>query len=65
MIKKTFICTLAVMTLITFGISAEAADIVIKFADTVAPDHPNHLSAVKFAELVAKKTNGKVSKISC
>ena len=60
MIKKAFICTLAVMTLITFGISAEAADIVIKFADTVAPDHPNHLSAVKFAELVAKKTNGKV-----
>jgi tripartite ATP-independent transporter DctP family solute receptor len=37
-----------------------AAEIVIKFADTVAPDHPNHLAAVKFAELVSQKTNGKV-----
>ena len=60
MTKKMFICTLAIMTLIAFCICAQAADIIIKFADTVAPDHPNHLAAVKFAEIVAKKTNGKV-----
>jgi tripartite ATP-independent transporter DctP family solute receptor len=60
MFKKMFICTVMMVTLIAFCMSAQAAEIVIKFADTVAPDHPNHLAAVKFAEIMAQKTNGRV-----
>ena len=58
--KKIFVLALAIFGFITFGMGAQAADIIIKFADTVAPDHPNHLSAIKFAEIMAKKTNGRV-----
>jgi len=60
MIKKIPICALLIVGLIFLGGDVQAADIIIKFADTVAPDHPNHLAAVKFAELVAQKTNGRV-----
>jgi len=60
MIKKIPICAVLIVGLIFLGGGVQAADIIIKFADTVAPDHPNHLAAVKFAELVAQKTNGKV-----
>jgi tripartite ATP-independent transporter DctP family solute receptor len=58
--KRLLICALIIVGLIFLGGGVQAADIIIKFADTVAPDHPNHLAAVKFAELVAQKTNGKV-----
>ena len=58
--KKIFVIALVIIGFVTIGLNAQAADIIIKFADTVAPDHPNHLSAVKFAEIVAKKTNGRV-----
>ena len=58
--RKALILTLAIMTVVAFGVSVQAAEIVIKFADVVAPDHPNHLSAIKFAEIMAKKTNGRV-----
>ena len=58
--KKIFVLALVIIGFVTIGINAQAADIIIKFADTVAPDHPNHVSAVKFAEIVAKKTNGRV-----
>ena len=58
--KKIFVLALVIIGFVTIGLNAQAADIIIKFADTVAPDHPNHLAAVKFAEIVAQKTNGRV-----
>jgi C4-dicarboxylate-binding protein DctP len=42
-------------------VCAHAADIIkIKFSHVVAPDTPKGLAALKFKELVAKATNGKV-----
>ena len=58
--KKALIYALSIMTIVAFGVSVQAAEIVIKFADVVAPDHPNHLAAEKFAEIMATKTNGRV-----
>jgi tripartite ATP-independent transporter DctP family solute receptor len=53
---------------VAFGVFAEgqkegasgAKKTVIKFADTVAPDHPNHLAAEEFAKIVAEKSNGSI-----
>ena len=60
--KRIAVLCMAIALLFVFSVTGALADdpIVIKFGDTVAPDHPNNLAALKFAEIVAKKTNGKV-----
>ena len=59
--KRTLWIVFAVMALVALSFTgAQAKNIVIKYANTVAPDHPNNIAALKFAELVAEKTNGKV-----
>jgi tripartite ATP-independent transporter DctP family solute receptor len=47
----------AILTVLLVSGTALGAPIVIKFANTVAPDHPNHVAAERFAELVASRTD--------
>lgn len=58
--KKLAICILTVLVVASWGMSPQAAEIVIKYADTVAPDHPNNLAALEFKKMVEKETNGRV-----
>lgn len=59
--KRILVLVLAMAVLAVMSATGvQAKPIVIKFADTVAPDHPNNLAALKFAEIVAAKSNGKV-----
>jgi len=50
--------SLVLMTSIVFA--ADADKIVFRFAHINAPEHTSNLAAVKFAELVGEKTNGRV-----
>ena len=56
---KAFFATLILMT-ITWNGSYAAQTINLKLGHAVAPEHPYHLGAMKFAELVAQKTGNKV-----
>ena len=60
--KRMAVVFLAVAIFLSFPVTAALAEkpIIIKYGLTVAPDHPNNLAALKFAELVAAKTNGRV-----
>ena len=58
--KKLAICILTVLVVASWGMSPQAAEIIIKYADTVAPDHPNNLAALEFKKMVEKETNGRV-----
>ena len=60
MTKKWVICIVAVLGVVLWGINSQAAEIIIKYADTVAPDHPNNLAALEFKKIVEKETNGRV-----
>ena len=52
-----------VAALLLFGLVSPAgagAPISVKYATTVAPDHPNNLAALKFAEIVNRDSKGQV-----
>jgi tripartite ATP-independent transporter DctP family solute receptor len=56
-------CSLLVAVLAVLGVlavGAEAGQILVKYATTVAPDHPNNLAALKFAEIVNRDSKGQV-----
>lgn len=52
--KKMFVCTLVIAVVLAGAFFAQAAQLKINFAHPLPPAHPNHLAAVKFAELVEK-----------
>ena len=57
-------CCALVALLIALGLPAggseAAGPILVKYATTVAPDHPNNLAALKFAEIVNRDSKGQV-----
>jgi tripartite ATP-independent transporter DctP family solute receptor len=55
----TIFATFIIMTM-TWTLSPAAQTINLKLGHAVAPEHPYHLGAMKFAELVAQKTGNKV-----
>jgi tripartite ATP-independent transporter DctP family solute receptor len=64
MAKKLFVLALAFGTIVmisTLGIAASSAPVkIIKIGNVQPPEDPMTLCAIKFAELVAAKTNGQV-----
>ena len=56
---SAFLATFILMTL-TGNSSFAAQTINLKLGHAVAPEHPYHLGAMKFAELVARKTGNRV-----
>ena len=56
---SAFLATFILMT-VTWNLSFAAQTINLKLGHAVAPEHPYHLGAMKFAELVAQKTGNKV-----
>jgi TRAP-type transport system periplasmic protein len=56
---SVFLATFILMT-VTGNSSFAAQTINLKLGHAVAPEHPYHLGAMKFAELVAQKTANKV-----
>jgi TRAP-type C4-dicarboxylate transport system substrate-binding protein len=56
---STFLATFILLA-ITWNLSYAAQTINLKLGHAVAPEHPYHLGAMKFAELVAQKTGNKV-----
>ncbi|MBD3610259.1 MAG: DctP family TRAP transporter solute-binding subunit [Gammaproteobacteria bacterium] len=57
---KTLFRALLLVPLALAGMQAQAADYTIKFSHVVAPGTPKGKAAVLFADLVDKKTNGRV-----
>ncbi len=57
---KILLRTLLLGLFVFIGTSASAADYVIKYSHVVAPNTPKGRAADLFAELVEKRTNGKV-----
>lgn len=54
-------CVVAAVLLLGLIAPAGAgAPITVKYATTVAPDHPNNLAALKFAEIVDRESKGQV-----
>ena len=54
-------CLVAGLLLLGLAASTNAGTpIVVKYATTVAPDHPNNLAALKFAEIVNRDSKGQV-----
>jgi tripartite ATP-independent transporter DctP family solute receptor len=52
---------LIALVLLGLAVPARAgAPIAVKYATTVAPDHPNNLAALKFAEIVNRDSKGQV-----
>lgn len=58
--KKMFACTLVFAVVLAGAFFAQAAELKINFAHPLPPAHPNHLAAIKFAELVEKNSNGDI-----
>jgi tripartite ATP-independent transporter DctP family solute receptor len=58
--KKMFVCTLVIAVVLVGFVFAQAGQLKINFAHPLPPAHPNHLAAVKFAELVGKNSNGDI-----
>jgi len=60
-LKKTIkVLVIAVLAVCLNGFSAGAAQYVLKAGDGVQKAHPSHVGLLKLAELVNKRTNGKV-----
>lgn len=54
-------CLIAVLVVLGVATPAMAgAPISVKYATTVAPDHPNNLAALRFAEIVNRESKGQV-----
>lgn len=57
-------CRILIALAAAIGLLAAGAEagqpIVMKYGTTVAPDHPNNLAALKFAELMNQRSQGKV-----
>src|SRR5215210_3896413 len=63
MIRRRGFCCLAALALSATALGAhaqEAKDRTLKFAFSLAKDHPMGLGAQKFADLVAQKSGGKI-----
>jgi len=59
-VRVTSLLAGALIAGIAFALPAEAAT-VLRFGHQNAPDHSLHKSALKFAELVAERTNGEIT----
>jgi len=54
-------CLVIALSLLGFALPASAgAPLSVKYATTVAPDHPNNLAALRFAETVNRESRGQV-----
>ena len=65
MLRREFTIVIILALFISIGpwvVSGNCQDkpVVLKLGHAVAPEHPYHLGAMKFSELVASKTNAKV-----
>jgi len=65
MMKRTLMITILLTLLILTGAwidsgTCQDKPVVLKLGHAVAPEHPYHLGAVRFSELVAQRTNNKV-----
>jgi tripartite ATP-independent transporter DctP family solute receptor len=63
--KRTFVITIFIVlfilsTALMDSASSQDKPIVLKLGHAVAPEHPYHLGAVKYSELVAQRTKNKV-----
>ncbi len=63
--KRTLLMTLACLLGMTIAMGTDSGlcqekPIVLKLGHAVAPEHPYHLGAVKYAEMVGQRTKGKV-----
>ena len=63
--KRTLMITILLTLLILTGAwidsgTCQDKPVVLKLGHAVAPEHPYHLGAVRFSELVAQRTNNKV-----
>jgi tripartite ATP-independent transporter DctP family solute receptor len=65
MMRRTWIIAILIalfvpnITWVDLGISQEK-QVVLKLGHAVAPEHPYHLGAVRYSDLVAQRTKGKV-----
>lgn len=57
---KTRILLMVLMFFLIGALSIQAADLTIKWANVVAPDHPHHIASELFAKLVSEKSNGRI-----
>lgn len=65
MMKRTLMIAILLALFIVTGAWVESGNcqdrpVVLKLGHAVAPEHPYHLGAVKYSELVAQRTNNKV-----
>lgn len=65
MMKRTLMITILLTLLILTGAwidsgTCQDKPVVLKLGHAVAPEHPYHLGAVRFSELIAQRTNNKV-----
>lgn len=58
--KIVKVLMIAVVAICLSGVSASAAEYVLKAGDGVQKAHPTHIGLLKLAELVKERTNGKV-----
>lgn len=59
--KKLLTCLLFVVLLVVSFSTLTQAKVVIRFAHFTPEDHPGHLATLRFAENVAKRTNGEIT----
>ena len=59
--KSLSLASLIFLFITCFTGTVFAADYVLKFATVVPPKHPSALEMFKFADIVAKKSNGKIA----
>jgi tripartite ATP-independent transporter DctP family solute receptor len=59
-VTSIFIAVLVLSTALAGSASSQDKPIVLKLGHAVAPEHPYHLGAVRYSELVAQRTKGKV-----
>lgn len=59
--KKLLTCLLFVILLVVSFSTLTQAKVVIRFAHFTPEDHPGHLATLRFAENVAKRTNGEIT----
>ena len=60
--KKRFLAyLLLVIALVTSFSAITEAKMVLRFAHFTPEDHPGHLATLRFAENVAKRTNGEIT----
>lgn len=60
--KRAVLFVMVFAAVMSFAASAFAAEpkVTLRLSHSLAPTHPYHLGSVRFAELVAEKTNGEV-----